>query len=161
MSALEVERFVTFLLIVIDPEDSSVTIVNAGHMPPIIRRSDGSIEEPGMSESGMPIAIMENLDYEAVRIEIAEGEVAVMYTDGVNEAMGPTGDQFGMPRVRELVAEGGTAEEVSDRVVAAVRKHFGGVPPDDDICLVVIERVAVEANSETIAVHHGSSTLTL
>jgi serine phosphatase RsbU (regulator of sigma subunit) len=75
--------------------------------------------------------------------------------------MGPTGDQFGMPRVRELVAEGGTAEEVSDRVVAAVRKHFAGVPPDDDICLVVFERVPVVANSETVSETRGTRTLTL
>ena len=48
MSRLHVERFVTFLLVVIDPKSESATIVNAGHMAPILRRaSDGTISEPG------------------------------------------------------------------------------------------------------------------
>jgi serine phosphatase RsbU (regulator of sigma subunit) len=146
MSDLEVERFVTFLLLVLDPNDGSATIVNAGHMPPIVRRCDGTIEEPGMEESGMPISIMGGMDYESVRVDLEVGDLAVMYTDGVNEAMGPDGEQFGMDRVRSLVSLGGTAEEVNDRVVSAVRAHFKGTPADDDICMVTIERVAVEAS---------------
>ena len=145
MSELEVERFVTFLLLVLDPADCSATIVNAGHMPPVIRRADGSIEEPGEDESGLPISIMGGVDYESVKIDLADGELAVMYTDGVNEAMGPDGEQFGMDKVRELVAMGGTAEEVNKRIVAAVNQHFAGTPPDDDICLVTVERVPVAA----------------
>lgn len=148
MSELEVERFVTFLLMVLDPSDCSATIVNAGHMPPVIRRGDGTIEEPGMEESGLPISIMGGMDYEAVRIDLAEGDLAVMYTDGVNEAMGPTGEQFGMEKVRELVAEGGTAEQVNERIITALKKHFGTTPPDDDICLVTIERVPIESPTE-------------
>lgn len=157
MSDLEVERFVTFLLLVLDPDDCSATIVNAGHMPPVIRRSDATIEEPGMEESGMPISIMGGMDYESVKIELMDGDLAMMYTDGVNEAMNAAGEQFGMDRIRDLVAEGGTAEDVNCRIVAALKKHFGTTPPEDDICLVTIERVAVEsvmangelANAET------------
>ena len=58
MSVLHVDRFVTFLLLVIDPKNEMATIVNAGHMPPIVRtESDSSICEPGEEESGLPIAI--------------------------------------------------------------------------------------------------------
>lgn len=149
MSQLGVERFVTFLLIVIDPKDASAVIVNAGHMPPIIRRADGSVEEPGVEESGMPIAIMEGLDYEAVKIQFHAGDMAVMYTDGVNEAMSPSGAQFGMDKVRDLVCEGGSGAQVTDRIIRAVRAHFAGAPPDDDICMVVIECVPEIANLPT------------
>ena len=148
MSELEVERFVTFLLLVLDPNDCSATIVNAGHMPPVIRRSNGEIEEPGAEESGLPISIMGGMDYESVKIDLAEGDMAVMYTDGVNEAMGHDGEQFGMEKIRELVSQGGSPEDVNCRIVSALKKHFGSTPPEDDICLVTIERVTVDAPTE-------------
>jgi serine phosphatase RsbU (regulator of sigma subunit) len=141
MSRLEVERFVTFLLVVLSPLDGHVVVVNAGHMPPIIRRLDGQIDEPGIEESGLPVAISEGLDYEAVRFELHPGELLAMYTDGVNEAMSPAGTLFGTERVRQLVAEGGTAQQVSERVIRAVQAHFGTGAAEDDICMVVIERL--------------------
>jgi len=151
LSRLEVERFVTFLLMVIDPQHDSVTIVNAGHMPPIIRRGDGSIEEPGADESGMPIAIAAHLSYEAVTIQLHPGDVVAMYTDGVNEAMNSAGEQFGTDTVRNRIAEGGGAEEVSERMIQSLQRHFDGRAADDDICLVVIERIADQPLSATTA----------
>ncbi len=143
MSRLHVERFVTFLLIVINPNSETVTIVNAGHMAPVVRlASDGSIVEPGQEESGLPIAIDDGMTYEAVEFPMAVGDVAVMYTDGINEAMDIDDHEFGIDRVRQLTAAGGNAEEIKDRLVDAVLEHVGDAPPFDDMCLVVIERIA-------------------
>jgi sigma-B regulation protein RsbU (phosphoserine phosphatase) len=142
MSDLHVERFITFLVMVIDPTSDKATIVNAGHMAPIIRRGDSAlIEEPGEEESGLPIAIMEGMDYEAVEIELRRGDLVVMYTDGVNEAMDALDQEFGIERVKELTAKGGSAEEVKERIIDAVSKHVGTAPPFDDMCLVVIQRL--------------------
>lgn len=141
MSRLHVERFITFLLLVIDPKSDKVTIVNAGHMPPVVRKgSDGSISEPGEEESGLPIAIDDGMDYEAVEFDMAAGDVAVLYTDGINEAMDEADEEFGMENVRKLTAEGGDADAINDRIVKAVLQHVGDAPPFDDMCLVVIER---------------------
>ncbi|TWU20289.1 Phosphoserine phosphatase RsbU [Novipirellula galeiformis] len=143
MSRLHVERFVTFLLIVINPNSETVTIVNAGHMAPVVRlASDGSIVEPGQEESGLPIAIDDGMTYEAVEFPMAVGDVAVMYTDGINEAMDIDDHEFGIDRVRQLTAAGGNAEEIKDSLVDAVLEHVGDAPPFDDMCLVVIERIA-------------------
>lgn len=143
MSHLEVERFITFLVIVVDPRSDKAIIVNAGHMAPIIRRSQsGDIEEPGEEESGLPIAIMEGMDYEAVEIELRRGDLAVMYTDGVNEAMDSKDEEFGIQRVKQLTAADGSASAVKDRIVESVLQHVGDAPPFDDMCLVVIERTA-------------------
>ncbi|MDG2223071.1 MAG: SpoIIE family protein phosphatase [Rubripirellula sp.] len=143
MSNLEIERFITFLVVVIDPTSNKATIVNAGHMPPVIRRANSSaIEEPGEEESGLPIAIAEGMDYEAVEIDLLQGDLAVLYTDGINEAMDSSDAEFGIQRVKELTASEGNADEVKDRIVAAVLEHVGDAPPFDDMCLVVIERTA-------------------
>ena len=143
MSALQVDRFVTFLLLVVDPSSSMATIVNAGHMAPIVRNnSDCSICEPGEEESGLPIAIDSGMDYEAVDFEMSQGDIAVMYTDGVNEAMNAADEEFGIENVRDLVAQGGDADVIQKRVIDAVLDHVGEAPPFDDMCVVVIERTA-------------------
>lgn len=141
MSLLDVEKFITFLLVVIDPTSEMATIVNAGHMPPVLRQADGSISEPGFEESGLPIAIDGGMDYEAVQLKMDVGDLAVMYTDGINEAMNAGDEEFGIERVISLTGQGGDAEAVKDRIVNAVLAHVGSAPPFDDMCLVVIERI--------------------
>lgn len=149
MSRLQIERFITFLVFVIDPCDDFVTIVNAGHMAPVVRSAgDGAISEPSEEESGLPIAIDDGMEYESVAHQMVSGDLAVLYTDGINEAMNDADEEFGMEKVRCLTAEGGEADEVKDRIVQAVLEHVGDAPPFDDMCLVVIERTknAAEAS---------------
>src|SRR6056297_2092496 len=99
----------------------------------------------------MPIAIAAHLSYEAVTIQLHPGDVVAMYTDGVNEAMNSAGEQFGTDTVRNRIAEGGGAEEVSERMIQSLQRHFDGRAADDDICLVVIERIADQPLSATTA----------
>ncbi len=146
MSRLHVERFITLLVLVVDPSSATATIVNAGHMPPIVRSaSDGTISEPSEQESGLPIAIDDGMEYEAVQFELKPGDLAVLYTDGINEAMNAADIEFGIERVRALTAQGGNADAVKDRIVQAVMDHVGKAPPFDDMCLVVVERTASPA----------------
>ncbi|TWU47761.1 SpoIIE family protein phosphatase [Rubripirellula reticaptiva] len=142
MSRLHVERFITFLVIVVDPTDEYVSIVNAGHMAPLVRKkSDGSICEPSEEESGLPIAIDDGMEYEVVRFKFEVGDLAVLYTDGINEAMDKQDEEFGIDRLRGLTAAPGDADAIKDSIVEAVLKHIGDAPPFDDMCMVVIERL--------------------
>ncbi|MCP4944306.1 MAG: SpoIIE family protein phosphatase [Rubripirellula sp.] len=157
MSRLQVERFITFLLVVIDPASECITIVNAGHMAPVIRsHEDGGICEPGEEESGLPIAIDSGMDYEAVEHPMHVGDLAVLYTDGIDEAMDADDQLFGIERVRQLTAEGGDAEVVKERIVTEVRKHIGDAPPFDDMCLVVIERLE-KANAQPVVAEESGT----
>ena len=150
MSQLHVERFVTFLLVVIDPGSDKMMLVNAGHMSPIVRRAaDGSIEEPGQEESGLPIAISEGMEYEAVGLSIDVGDLIVLYTDGVNEAMNVQDEEFTIEPIRRLVSEGGEADAVRDRIVKSVFEHIGDAVQIDDMCLVVIERLTPQQTAES------------
>ena len=156
MSGLHVDRFVTLVMMVLDPNRDTVSIVNAGHMPPVLRRAeDGSISEPGGDEAGLPIAIDTGMEYESVDIPFRTGDIAVLYTDGINEAMNASDEEFGMERVRDLTAAGGDAGDVTERIISAVRDHIGSAPPFDDMCLVVIERTSgpenqIASNTETV-----------
>jgi len=143
MSQLKLERFVTFLLMVLQPGSDDLQIVNAGHMAPLVfHMADGSTSEPGEEESGLPIGIDEGMSYEVTDLAMKVGDVAVMYTDGINEAMDTKDELFSIDRVRQCVAQGGGAEAILNRLVLAVRSFIGDGVQDDDMCVVVIERVA-------------------
>jgi phosphoserine phosphatase RsbU/P len=134
-------KFITFLLVLLDGERHELTVVNAGHMGPLIRRSEGGIEVFGEERSGTPLGIIEDCAYESVCTPIGRGDVVVLYTDGVNEAMDPEGHQFGFERLREaLVHAPSGANAVGEVILGAVRRHAGDCDQSDDITLICLVR---------------------
>ncbi len=142
MTRLDLERFVTMILTVIDPEKGSMTIANAGHMPPIVRRADGTIEEPGKSIAGLPFGIADGMDYGEEEVQLNVGDEVVLFTDGIFECCNSDGDQFGMERIRDLVSksEQATANQIGNRIIDSVVKFVGSSAADDDMCLVCFGR---------------------
>jgi serine phosphatase RsbU (regulator of sigma subunit) len=137
-------RFVTFVLGIIDPETGTMSLVNAGHMPIMIRKVDGSIEEFGEEAVGVPLGVMEDYPFQAVTRTIAPGETCVLYTDGVSEAMNPASELYGVDRLKQLVQSSmaGKAEELGKTILADVRKHAAGRAQNDDITIMVFGRHA-------------------
>jgi sigma-B regulation protein RsbU (phosphoserine phosphatase) len=143
MSLLKLERFVTFLLMVLEPGSDEVRIVNAGHMAPLVyHAATSATSEPGEEESGLPIGIDTGMSYESVTLHMKPGDVAVMYTDGINEAMNAEDELYSIDRIRACVAKGGGAETILDRIRTEVHAFIGNSGQDDDMCMVVIERTA-------------------
>ncbi len=143
MCAKAVEgRFVTFVLTILDTIEHTMTVVNAGHMSPMIRKPDGTIEEFHEDTIGIPLGVMEDFTYEAVQRPIAPGELVVIYTDGVSEAMNPKGDLYGMERLRDLVkgAEG-NGEAIGKIIREDVKRHANGRAQNDDITMMVFGRL--------------------
>jgi serine phosphatase RsbU (regulator of sigma subunit)/pSer/pThr/pTyr-binding forkhead associated (FHA) protein len=135
-------RFVTFVLIVLDLETGEMRIANAGHMPVMIRKTDGSIEEFGEESVGVPIGVIDEFPYDVLSRTIEKGETCVIYTDGVSEAMNPASDLYGVDRLRELMqaGQGGHADELGKTILADVRKFADGRPQNDDITIMVFGR---------------------
>lgn len=135
-------RFVTFVLIVINLETGEMKIANAGHMPVMIRKTDGSIEEFGEEAVGVPIGVIDEFPYDVLTRTIEKGETCVIYTDGVSEAMNPASDLYGVDRLRELMqaSQGGHADELGKTILADVRKFANGRPQNDDITIMVFGR---------------------
>ncbi|MCA9045674.1 MAG: SpoIIE family protein phosphatase, partial [Planctomycetaceae bacterium] len=144
MCAKAVEgRFVTFVLTILDTVNHRMQVVNAGHMSPMIRKPDGSIEELDEETIGVPIGVMEGFPFEVVEREIHPGETIVIYTDGVSEAMNPQSDLYGMDRLREIVSNGSpNPEELGVAIREDVRRHASGRPQNDDITLMVFGRLS-------------------
>ena len=89
------DLYITFLLVVLDVNHHRLSVVNAGHPCPLIRRRDGRLEEFGRSVSGLPLAIMPDYRYEMAETTLEPGETVILYTDGVTDAMNAAGDRFG------------------------------------------------------------------
>jgi len=135
------ERFITFLLALLDGEHHELTVVNAGHMAPMIRRADGRIEVIGEQQSGPPLGIMEDRMYEVVSTSINPGDVVVLYTDGVNEAMDNVGQLFGVERLKQSLATASTeVGKAGESILDAVRRHAAGCAQSDDITLLCFGR---------------------
>jgi len=133
--------FVTMIMTVIDPQTNEVTIVNAGHMPPVWRRSDGTIEEPGSEISGIPIGIEETVQYEQTTIQLAPSESLVLYTDGLNEACNPEEEQFGIDRLKKVVSKtGDVPSDLGTALVETLEQFQQKAAQEDDMCLVVFGR---------------------
>ncbi|MFK7769821.1 MAG: SpoIIE family protein phosphatase [Mariniblastus sp.] len=142
LSGMNIDRFVTLVLGLIDMDSNKMTIVNAGHMPPIVRKSDGTMEQVAWTESGLPLGIMEEYEYESVEIDIEPGDVVTMYTDGINEAMNSDGEQLTTDAIiQELKdSQAKTPLAIGEQICQSVSRHSGNEPAIDDMCLVCIGR---------------------
>jgi serine phosphatase RsbU (regulator of sigma subunit)/pSer/pThr/pTyr-binding forkhead associated (FHA) protein len=135
-------RFVTYVLAVLDLNTHEITLVNAGHMSPLIRKGDGSIDEFDENLIGVPVGIMEEYPYEIATRTIEPGEMIVLITDGVDEAMDPDGNLYTKNRVVEFVSSNSSsdAEELGTALLADVRKHANGRDQNDDITIMTFSR---------------------
>jgi len=134
-------KFVTFLLVLLDARRHQLTVINAGHMGPIIRRAGGRIDVIGQDQSGPPLGVEEGQTYEAITTQIGSSDVVVLYTDGVNEAMSPGGELFGMGRLERCIATAPLGASVVGKAIReAVRTHTDGRDQSDDITLICLGR---------------------
>lgn len=135
------DRFVTLLLAVLDTQSNEITVVNAGHMNPIIRHADGSIDEPGDDEAGLPVGVTDSFDYDQFTLSLTAGDTVAMYTDGLNEALDQQGTLYGMDRLREqITAAPADPDQMGAHLIDDVKLHIGSRDQNDDMCLVCFGR---------------------
>jgi serine phosphatase RsbU (regulator of sigma subunit)/pSer/pThr/pTyr-binding forkhead associated (FHA) protein len=134
-------RFVTYVLCMLDTRTHEVILSNAGHASPIIRRAGGIVERFDQDLAGPAIGIMEDYPYQAETRTLGPGDMVVITTDGVEEAMNPEGELYGTDRVLELVKNGPPeAEKLGKFLLADVRRHARGHPQSDDITIMSFGR---------------------
>ncbi len=138
---LGLKRFITMILAIVNTEKNTITVVNAGHMDPIIREGSG-VREISREIAGLPIGIMEDFEYEEMECTIEPQTTILLYTDGVNESMDQNGNQFGHDRVIETVrTTENSARQVGERLISEVKKFEDTSVDNDDTCLVCISRL--------------------
>ncbi|PYS22366.1 MAG: hypothetical protein DMF72_13705 [Acidobacteria bacterium] len=135
-------RFVTLFYAELDPKAGSLTFLNAGHNPPLIVHTGGTMEQ--LASGGLPLGIMSDAEFREGHTKLHPGDVLVIYSDGVSEAVNPNGEEFGPTRLYEVVARNldASAGGIRDRIESALTKFCQGTPAADDITLVIVKRLA-------------------
>ncbi|MGQ9631256.1 MAG: GAF domain-containing SpoIIE family protein phosphatase [bacterium] len=137
----EIGRFITVLYMILNPRTRELDFANGGHDPMIVYRSTKKTCE-FFEEGGRPIGIAGGISYNSSRLRMEPGDVAVLYTDGVPEAMNPKREQFGFGRLVDIIlqhADSETPEGLRDRVYRSITEFVGDAPQHDDLTLAVIK----------------------
>jgi len=132
--------FMTLFYGLLDPASGRLDYLCAGHPFPLLRRAVGGVEELG--EGGLPLGLRPGLEAEPASTSLAPGDLLLLYTDGLPEALDAAGQAFGFDRLGGLLAQGGPAAAVHDRIAAALDHHTREAALADDVSVVVVERLA-------------------
>jgi phosphoserine phosphatase RsbU/P len=136
------DRFVTMVVSIIDLATNEVTLVNAGHMAPILRHPDGTIEEVGQEASGLPVGVVEGMEYEEFKVKLEQGESLTVYTDGIPDAMNMREEFYGTERflteLRTPSVDGVVA--LGKRIIDEVKRFAGDQAQSDDMCMTMFGR---------------------
>ena len=137
--------FVTLFLAALDPATGQLTYCNAGHPPPLLFCSEG--EPRGylrwLEPTGAAVALIEGLEFQAATTRMRPGDLLLLYTDGLTEAMNQNGEQFGRERLGQLAGQASTlpARALLQALRRGLEDFIGGRSLSDDVTVVVCRSV--------------------
>ncbi len=134
------ERYATAILTVLEPASGDLRFVNAGHVPGLLIRRGGEIEK--LEATGTPIGLLPASDYTTGRSRLEGGDLLLLYTDGLNEAENPSGEQYGVDRLAAACRRNAdlSLDELAATIEADLTDFAGDVPFADDRTTVLIRR---------------------
>lgn len=130
-------RFATFWCGLYDAGSGRLRYSCAGHNPALLLRADEAVV--WLKTAGAGLGLARKMSYQQGEIVLGEGDVLVLYTDGVTEAMNPTKEEFGEARLVQTVRNE-PAESVARRVAEACLAFAADAPQHDDLTVVVARR---------------------
>ena len=136
------ERYATAILVALEPGTNRVRYVNAGHVPGLLVPRQGEPER--LLATGTPIGLLPDADYTCGEISLAEGDLLVLYSDGLNEAENSEGEQYGVERLEQSCRNNLDLplDELSQAIERDLTEYVGAVPFADDRTMVLIRRAA-------------------
>jgi sigma-B regulation protein RsbU (phosphoserine phosphatase) len=132
--------FVTLFIGILDVRTGEFLYTNGGHNPPYIKRANGSIDI--LDERHGPIVgPVPGLAYKEAAARLSPDDLLFLFTDGVNEAMDPSKNQFSDERLTDLLSSHTfeSVEDVVETTVDEVERFTGGAEQSDDITLLVLQ----------------------
>jgi serine phosphatase RsbU (regulator of sigma subunit) len=135
--------FVTFFVAILDGKSGSVVFSNAGHNPVVIY-NHGTRRARFFKMEGPPMGTFPDhlfADHlKEYRIDLEPGDMLLQYTDGLNESMNESGEQFSLDRILSVANEHGNegAEPLVGRLVRAEATFRGSAPQSDDLTLLAV-----------------------
>ena len=139
---LSSNRFVTFAVVFLNPTDSDIEILSAGHGP-ILWSKYGTDKFESLEAQGIPLGMIAGITYEKAEVRrMSAGDMIVLVTDGFYEWENPQGEEFGVGRLEKTIrqARDCSATDVIARLRAAVEDFCQGTEQKDDLTAVVLKR---------------------
>ncbi|HEU5116632.1 MAG TPA: PP2C family protein-serine/threonine phosphatase, partial [Isosphaeraceae bacterium] len=132
------DTFVTAFYGVYDPAHRRLTYASAGHNPPRLKRCvDGTVASLDAA-GGLPLGLFEGIKYDQTSIDLIPHDQIVFYTDGITEAIDPTGEQFGLTRLDQAIENCSlTADGLMQAILEALEAFTAGMPAADDRTILV------------------------
>jgi serine phosphatase RsbU (regulator of sigma subunit) len=136
----EGQFFVTALVGRLDLQSGELAYANAGHLHPLQTSAARLTAPVEAAASGIALGILADASYDEGRVQLAPGDVLLLFTDGVTEAINGTGELFSDARLLERLRSDGPrpAAEIVASLVEAVNGFAAGVPQEDDITVLAI-----------------------
>ena len=132
-------RFITTFLGEYDPASRKLSYINAGHNPPILRRTSGAIEH--LQTGGIPLGVQENAAYESATATLQTGDWLIIYTDGVIEAENERADEYGEARLLTMLHANTAVPPAMllNTIMVDLDRFVGNAPQHDDVTLMLLK----------------------
>jgi sigma-B regulation protein RsbU (phosphoserine phosphatase) len=124
-----------------DAENHTFTYANAGHNPPLVVHNapDEGRGVTWLNPTGPAIGLVEEAEYSEKTIQLSPGDLLVMYTDGVTEAVNSKNEEFGQWRLEALVKQ--NIDLPAGEIIKGIRQALGefteGKPLSDDSTVLI------------------------
>ncbi len=134
-------RFTTAFIAEYDAQARTLTYVNAGHNPPIVRRASGGMER--LELGGIPLGILETQAYASATVTLQPGDWVVMFSDGVVEAENARSEEYGEDRLTYNIHMGATQSPAMllQRIMGDIDNFVGTAPQHDDVTCMLLKAV--------------------
>ena len=131
-------QFATAFYGILDPHERSLRYTLAGHDPPRLLHRGHRLSSLELTE-GLPLGVLETFDGSEATQELEAGDRLLLFTDGITESFGPTGEMFGMHRIDTALRRcQATPAGMIECIRAELLSHSGAGAPSDDRTLVAI-----------------------
>lgn len=135
-------RYATFFYGELDPATRRLEYVNAGHNAPMLFRAQGGIER--LRATGPVVGLIEAGRFDQKSVEVAPGDVLIVYSDGISEAMNPSDEEWGEDLLAAAAASAFPcdAQALIDKLFVAADAFAAGAMQHDDMTVVVVRITA-------------------
>jgi serine phosphatase RsbU (regulator of sigma subunit) len=135
-------KYLTLFYGALDPVTGTLVYSNGGHNPPILARRSGEITK--LDKGGLPVGLMQSVDYGEDSVRFEPGDALVIFSDGITESVNDRDEEFGEDRLIEVMRHNlnRSASGIRDRIDEALSRFVGNAAPVDDMTLMIIKRTA-------------------
>lgn len=131
--------FVTIFMAYLDTTTQRLDYYSAGHLPVLIKHADGQIEKLWNEGTPLGVALVHDLQQKSVQLQ--QGDLLLFYTDGVTEAMNPSGELYGEERLMAFLQNcpAQTPELIIDALITDIENYEAGARRNDDITILLLQ----------------------